>query len=234
MSADRFPGKPSDSQAIEQFLGNASKLPQRSTSKAFTKGRLLFALDATASRQPSWDRACHLQGKMFTATDKLGGLQLQLCYYRGINEFHYSPWIQDSQSLLKTMSAVHCLGGYTQLGRVLNHALTEHRDQSLQAVIIIADAVEEKVDDLCAKAGKLGMLGLPLFMFQEGNDPTVRQCFQQMASLSKGAYATFDDQSATHLAELLAAVATFASGGQDALSRLSTGAARHLLQQLER
>ena len=26
------------------------------------RGRLIFALDATASRQPTWDQACQLQG----------------------------------------------------------------------------------------------------------------------------------------------------------------------------
>jgi hypothetical protein len=233
MTADRYPGKPSGSKAIEQFLGNTSHLPQRTSSAVKTTGRLLFALDATASRQPSWDRACQLQARMFKASSSLGGLQLQLCYYRGLNEFHTSPWLQDSQSLLQTMQSVRCLGGYTQLGRVLNHARKEHANKPLQAVVIIADAAEENIDALCAKAGQLGMLGLPLFMFQEGFDAAVKQGFQQMAQLSKGAYAAFDEHSADQLAALLAAVATYASGGQQALQQLQSPAARQLLQQLE-
>ena len=43
-------------------------------------GRLLFAMDATASREPSWDQACHLQAEMFGATDGLGGLEVQLVF----------------------------------------------------------------------------------------------------------------------------------------------------------
>lgn len=233
MSSNRFPDKTSSSHALEQFNAAASKLPQRHSSQPRQVGRLLFALDATASRQPSWDRACHLQAKMFTATQALGGLQLQLCYYRGINEFHYSPWLSDSQSLLSTMSAVRCLGGYTQLERVLNHARRQHKQQVLQAVVIIGDAIEENIDTLCAKAGSLGMLGLPLFMFQEGFDPQVKSAFQQMATLSNGAYATFDEHSADQLADLLSAVATFASGGKDALLKLRSSAAHQLLQQLK-
>lgn len=232
MSDNRLPDKTSNRQALEQFMDSASQLPQRRSSQPQQAGRLLFALDATASRQPSWDRACHLQGKMFTASKALGGLQLQLCYYRGFKEFHYSRWLSDSQSLLNTMSAVRCLGGYTQLERVLDHARREHQANALQAVIIIADAVEENVDRLCAKAGSLGMLGLPLFMFQEGSDSTVRHCFGQMARVSNGAYATFDEHSAEHLAALLSAVAAFASGGKSALQRLQTSASQHLLQQL--
>ena len=109
----------------------------------------------------------------------------------------------------------------------------EHQQQPIQAVVIIGDAVEENIDKLCAKAGKLGMLGVPLFMFQEGFDNRVRQCFQQMALLSKGAYATFDERSASELAELLGAVATFASGGFTALQQLQSHSAQQLLQQLK-
>lgn len=233
MSSDHFPDKRSNSKAIDQFIDKANTLPQRTNTNSRTSGRLIFALDATASRQASWDRACQIQGQMFHATDQLGGLQLQLCYYLGFHEFHSSPWLQDSRTLLRTMSAVQCLGGHTQLERVLDHALAEHQQQPIQAVIIIGDAVEENIDKLCAKAGKLGMLGVPLFMFQEGFDNSVRQCFQQMALLSKGAYATFDERSASELAELLSAVATFASGGFSALQQLQSPSAQQLLQQLK-
>ena len=230
---NRFPQNRSDKQSLAQFLNAADKLPIRAENSGNSSGRLIFALDATASRQPSWDKACQLQGQMFKATDQLGGLQLQLCYYRGFNEFHTTPWLTDSQSLLRIMTAVQCLGGFTQLDRVLAHCTREHHSKPIQAVVIIGDAVEESVDKLCSKAGKLGMLGVPLFMFQEGGDSSVRQCFQQMAMLSKGAYATFDERSASGLAELLGAVATFASGGYDALQQLKSTAARQLLQQLK-
>ena len=233
MSPSKLPSKRSSNTEISRFLNGAETLPQRVSPAVCNSGRLIFALDATASRQPSWDRACQLQGKMFVATDALGGLQLQLCYYRGFHEFHHSPWLGDSRSLLQTMSAVQCLGGYTQLERVLDHSLAEHQRKPVQAVIMIGDAVEESVDKLCAKAGKLGLLGVPLFMFQEGFDPAARQCFQQMALVSKGAYATFDERSADELAELLGAVATFASGGYEALQQLHSHAARQLLQQLK-
>ncbi|MEE8059393.1 MAG: VWA domain-containing protein [Pseudomonadales bacterium] len=234
MSPDNLPKKRPSTTDINHFIDIGSKLPQRSTDKPICGGRLIFALDATASRQPSWDHACQLQGQMFMASDKLGGLQLQLCYYYGFHEFNHSPWLNDSHSLLGIMRNVQCAGGYTQLERVLDHSLTEHAAQPVHAVIIIGDAVEENIDKLCTKAAKLGMFGVPLFMFQEGFDPSVRQSFQHMARLSKGAYATFDDNSASELADLLSAVATFASGGYKALQRLHSTAARQLLQQLKK
>ena len=32
--------------------------------KTAGRGRLIFAMDATASREPTWDRACHIQAEM--------------------------------------------------------------------------------------------------------------------------------------------------------------------------
>lgn len=193
---------------------------------------MIFALDATASRQPSWDQACQLQSEMFLATDNLGGIQLQLCYYRGFNEFHYSPWLQDGDALQRIMNAVQCLGGHTQIERVLMHALRENSDEAIKAVIIIADAVEEDVDRLCEKSGQLGMMKIPIFVFQEGFDKNAKNCFQQMAKLSNGAYANFNEQSAQHLSDLLGAVATYAAGGRSALLKLNSASAKQLLQQL--
>lgn len=232
MSKDNLPNKRTTANELSRFLQQSQQLPRRLDNSVIHGGRLIFAMDATASRQPSWDRACHIQARMFSATDRLGGIQLQLCHYRGINEFYSSNWLNNSQALLNTMSQVSCAGGYTQLGRVLDHCLAEHARQPVQAAIIIGDAVEENINSLCVKAGKLGMLGVPLFMFQEGSDHNVSNHFQQMAQLSHGAYAHFDENSADHLANLLAAVATYTSGGVEALQRLSNSAAHHLLQQL--
>ena len=49
----------------------ANFLAKQSASTA----RLIFALDATMSRQPTWDTACQLQGQMFSTAGKLGTLQ---------------------------------------------------------------------------------------------------------------------------------------------------------------
>lgn len=232
MSTKQVSKKPGDKQALSQFLAKTRQLPQRAVSDSQTNSRMIFALDATASRQPSWDRACQLQSEMFLATSNLGGIQLQLCYYRGFNEFHYSPWLQDSAALQRTMNAVQCLGGYTQIERVLTHSLRENSDKAVKAVIIIADAVEEATDRLCEKAGQLGMMKIPIFVFQEGFDKSAKTCFQQLAKLSNGAYANFDEHSAQQLSELLGAVATYAAGGRSALQRLNSTSAQQLLLQL--
>lgn len=192
----------------------------------------MFAIDATASRQPTWDSACHHQQAMFLATAKLTTLAVQLCYYRGFHQFKASRWLTDSQALAQLMGRVRCEGGHTQIARLLRHAISEHGKMPVRAVVFIGDAVEESPDTLCELAGQCGMLKLPLFIFQEGRQNSVERTFRSMAKLSGGAYARFDASSARALAELLGAVAAFAAGGQKALEKHAGENAKLLLQQL--
>ena len=194
--------------------------------------RLIFAIDATASRQPTWDIACQLQSEMFLTTDKVASLSVQLCYFRGFHDFSASSWLTDSAELARQMARVQCEGGRTQIGRLIKHALTEHRKTPIRAVVFIGDAMEESADSLCKLAGQSGLLKLPLFMFQEGRSRVATQTFGEMARLSGGAYAHFDQHSADTLAALLGAVASFAAGGRDALLKDNSDIAKQLLQQL--
>lgn len=226
--AQRFPQKRSTSTEISRFLEQAKNLPTATDRRQ----RLVFALDATASRQPTWSQARTLHGEMFEASKDLGGIAIQLCYYRGLGEFHASPWGSSPGQLHDQMSSVRCMAGFTQIRTLLKHCLDEHSKQRLRAVIFIGDAVEESVDELCALAGECGLRKLPLFLFQEGTDPDVARCFKRLCQLSGGAYATFDVASAAQLKALLRAVASFAAGGMDALRKLPDNAAKHLLEQL--
>lgn len=217
MSNENRPAKP-QSPEVAAFLDKVARTPVKSSGR---QGRLIFALDATASRDPTWDTACQLQAEMFQETGSLGGLAIQLAYYRGFNEFHAGDWCTDTDALLRQMTSVRCLGGHTQLGRVLDHGREEMSKQKVQALVFVGDALEEDADAVCHKAGQLGMLGLPLFIFQEGKNPHVRSVFQQAAKLSGGAYAPFNQSSAKQLRDLLSAVAVFAAGGRKALENFS-------------
>lgn len=196
-------------------------------------GRLLFALDATLSRQPTWDLACSLQAEMFQAIPKSSALQVQLLYFRGFGECRASKWVLNGDSLAKLMSSIQCQGGRTQISKVFAHARTEHAVRRINAVIYVGDAIEENADVLAEKAGQLGLLGLPLFIFQEGHDPQVEAAFREFARLSKGAYARFDASAPQELAALLKAVAAFATGGRDMLKLQSGPQAKALLSQLQ-
>lgn len=200
------------------------------------RGRLVFAMDATASREPTWDRACHLQGEMFMETEGLGGLEVQLVFYRGFGECKASPWVDSSRELVRRMTAVKCLGGQTQIGKVLSHTLRQTEKKRVNALVFVGDCMEEDVDQLCHQAGKLGIKGVPAFMFQEGDDPIAARAFKQIAKLTNGAYCSFDSSSARQLKELLGAVAVYAAGGRIALEdfgKRTGGAALQITRQVK-
>jgi hypothetical protein len=206
---------------IDRFLDQLeSPAPRPSIATA----RLIFALDATASREGTWDQACKLQGEMFEATAGLAGpgLEIQLVFYRGFNECKASRWVATASELHLLMRSVSCVGGHTQIGRVLEHAIRETRAHKIGALVFVGDAMEEKVDDLCRLAGELGKLEVPVFMFHEGHEPTAALAFKQIASLSGGAYVPFDLTSAERLKILLGAVAVYAAGGYEALESYAT------------
>jgi hypothetical protein len=206
----------SSSVDVDAFLRDLNRAP--AVRPGGGRGRLIFALDATASREPSWDRACRIQGEMFEATAGLGGLDVRLVFYRGFTECKASRWLQTAADLHKVMRSVSCVGGETQIERVLEHANAESKKQRVHALVFVGDAVEENVDRLCKLAGELGLLGTPVFVFHEGGDAHAGRAFRQIAKLSRGAYLSFDLASADKLKELLAAVAVYAAGGYKALA----------------
>ena len=201
--------------AIDAFVEKVRSAPV--VRPAGERGRLIFAMDATMSREPSWDRACRLQGEMFTETAALGGLDIQLCYYRGLEEFDASPWLSSSQALLERMTRVSCRGGTTQIEKVLRQAIGQTKQNKVQTLVFVGDCMEEDADRLCRLAGELGMLGVPAFVFHEGREPAAERTFREIARLTRGAYCAFDASSAAQLRDLLSAVAVYAAGGRKAL-----------------
>src|SRR6201992_646179 len=222
------------SSASEDIAAFVAKARAMSPHAAGARGRLVFALDATMSRQPTWDMACALQADMFREGAGIGSLDIRLVYYRGFNECRASGWISDSAQLAKLMGKIDCRGGNTQIGKVLSEARREAVASGVRAVVFVGDAMEENVDDLCVKAGELGLLKVPVFMFQEGRDAAVERAFREIARLTGGAWSRFDPGAAAQLRELLRAVAAYAAGGREALLRLSRNdhAAAGLLGQM--
>ena len=221
--------------AIDAFVKRVRSMP--AAGAGGERGRLLFAMDATASRGPTWDRACQIQGEMFSETAALGGLDIQLCYYRGFGEFEASPWLSSSKQLLGRMTSVSCRGGYTQIEKVLRQAIEQTKQKKIQALVFVGDCMEEDVDRLCHLAGQLGVLGVPAFVFHEGDEPVARRAFQEIARLTRGACCTFDASSAGQLRDLLSAVAVYAAGGQKALQNFGKHrgeAVRRLTRQLDK
>jgi hypothetical protein len=227
-------GLPRQGKVSGEVAAFVKKVSTLARPNAGQDGRLLFALDATMSRQPTWDLACSLQAEMFNAIPRDSALQVQLLYFRGLGECRASKWVIDASALAKLMSGIDCRGGNTQIGKVFAHARAEHAKRRINAVVYVGDAIEENVDELAEKAGQLGLLNCPVFVFQEGRDARVEAAFREFARLSKGAYARFDASAPQELAALLKAVAAYASGGRELLKLQGSAPAQALLAQLSR
>lgn len=220
---------------VDDFLRQVAAIPRSATGGK--RGRLIFAMDATASREPSWDQASEIQAAMFSETRDLGGLDVQLVFFRGFHEFEAAPWCRSSSELLPRMTRVHCAAGLTQVGRVLHHARAEARKGRVDALVYVGDSMEENRDALAGLAGELGLLGVPAFVFQEGRDPAAEASFRDIARLTGGAWCPFDASSPQLLHDLLSAVAVFAAGGRKALEQFGQrrgGAVLQLTRQVQK
>jgi hypothetical protein len=210
------------------------------------RGRLIFALDATGSRESTWDMAASLQTQMFEEAAKIGGLDVQLVHFGG-DQFQESPWTADPYELVGRMRAIRCTPGETQIAKVLAHIRAENEREKVAAAVFIGDACEEPPGELYDAAQGLGV---PVFTFQEGANlalytdhrdvavvghppQTVESVFRELARLSGGAHGKFDAGAARQLAEMLRAVAAFAVGGVAALANQNSDSARRLLSQMK-
>ena len=235
MSSEKIPVRPgqktttptqSSSQNIAALLKEARRRDPDSA------GRLIFALDATMSRQPTWDRACEIQASMFDAVGKVGGLSVQLVYFRGFGECRASKWVMDAAALRGLMTGIDCRGGHTQIAKVLSHAGREASNRKVDAIVYIGDAMEENADRLAHLAGELGLKGTRAFLFQEGGNRDVERTFREIARLTGGAWFPLGPDSANQLSELLGAIAVYASGGHKALESRGGNGATLLLRQM--
>src|ERR671915_2037780 len=159
MTKSDLPGRaPSEGDAVQAFLQEVAKAPPPKPGAG--RARLIFAMDATASREPTWDRACQVQGQMFLQTAALGGLDIQLVYYRGFSECRASGWVSQPEKLAGLMERINCVGGHTQIEKILGHARRETQATKVQALVFVGDAMEEAVDDLCQAAGEVALVGV--------------------------------------------------------------------------
>jgi hypothetical protein len=210
-------------------------------------GRLLFALDATASRRPTWSVAGNLQADMFRAAG--GGLSVSLAYFRGDGEFRATNWVTSGENLVRPMLKLEVMTGFTQIARTLRHALRQHAENPISALVFVGDACEENTDELAGLASELGALKLPAFMFLEGEpgddalgrsrttrfpnlaaamstlrSHDVEEVFRLIAKRSGGAFFWFginSPQAVAQFAETLNAVAKLAVGDASAVAAIT-------------
>ena len=199
------------------FLSKAKLVRQAQAAKGLkpASGHLMFAMDATMSRQPTWDVACSLQSEMFQVAEKHGGLVTQLVYFRGTGECRASRWTRSSNDMICWMERFDCRAGRTQIGRVLQHIKNEAQRTSIEAAVYVGDCLEEDPDVIVGLAGDIALKGVPVFVFQEGNDAMAAHVFKAIARLTGGAYGQFDSGAKQKLADYLKGIAAYAASGRD-------------------
>ena len=189
------------------------------------RGRLIFALDATMSRQPTWDTRLPAPGGDVRGGRKVGGLDVQLVYFRGFNECRASRWVErragaprpDDRDRLPRRQHADRQGPDPRAAR--------NRQAEGERARLRRRRARGAIDGLAAKAGELGLLGLRVSSSRKAAIREVERGFREIARLSGGAYARFDANAAGELPQLLRAAAVYAAGGLKALAK-SGGAER--------
>lgn len=149
ISGTRQIWKSASGDEVEAFLRRVTKTPVRATSR---RNCLTFAMDATASRKPTWERAARIQAAMSGESAELGGLETQLCYNSGVLGFGCSPRYKEANVLCACMTGVTRTAGLSQIGWVLRH-VEESRRGKVNALVFVGDCVVENPDELAWLAG---------------------------------------------------------------------------------
>jgi hypothetical protein len=241
--ADKPPKLPATRSAfldkVRQSKAVASATPRETLAKALApsgRPRLLFAMDATASREPSWQLAQTITGAMFAAVP--GALDVALAYHGGGRLKEVTPFAADTRAFLDKVHTVQCEAGGTALTALLEAATTIAR---LKALIYVGDCFEEDPAVAGALAQQLRLKGVRVFVFhdttsqQQGYDVDgARAVFAQLAAVTSGVLLPFDADALDQVKALLEAIAVYAVGGLKLLAarQRALPAARLLLDQL--
>lgn len=196
--------------------------------------RLLFSMDATASRDPAWDIARELTGAMFEAIP--GELDVALAYHSGSRLQEVTPFTSKVSGFQRKIQQVQCHAGLTCLNEVLDHAVNVTR---LKALIYIGDCFEEEEEYAYFLAGQLKLKGVRVFIFHDtsseyGYDTTsAGKVFQEIAKRTGGAVFPFDVNSPEVVKALLEAISIYAGRGIKALRASKLDSAQRLLAAMD-
>ncbi|NRA46534.1 MAG: hypothetical protein HRU09_16405 [Oligoflexales bacterium] len=146
--------------------GKASVTTRSSTDKINravnkkSRPKLLFSMDATASREHSWLIAQDITSSMFDEVP--GELDVALAYHGGGILKNVSPFKSNAKQFKDAVSVVRCDAGPTALNAILQEASEVN---GLKAMIYIGDCYEEPFVEAEYYARQLKLKGTRAFMF---------------------------------------------------------------------
>ena len=190
--------------------------------------RLVFALDATASRERAWAAARQVTDSLFGAAP--GGIEVALAVHGGGRMTAFGGFHRDVGALRDEAAGISCEPGPTRMLDIVRESL---RRPGVRAMVYIGDCFEEDESAALALAGSLRLRGTKLVVLQDESSGTTSalRVFRAMAGRTGGIVLPFDAGSLDPLRDALGAVASYVAGGRDMLRvrSLASPAARLLL-----
>jgi hypothetical protein len=180
-----------------------------------SRPRLVFAVDATASREPAWTAARQVTDALVKALP--GELDVALAVHGGSRVHTFTAFTNDARTLRDLAAGVECHAGLTRLLPILAASL---KRQAVRVVIYIGDVFEESLPQGRQLADQMGALGIKLIVLHDTADRGARrdaEVFWDLAKRTGGCVLPFDASASGRLRDILSAVAVYAVGGEKLL-----------------
>ncbi|MCD8566387.1 MAG: VWA domain-containing protein [Alphaproteobacteria bacterium] len=210
----------------QRVLAALEKAQTRVGTGATYNGRVGFIIDATGSRESTWNEAQKIQTDMFSSVAGKGGLKLKLTHFGG-STLSVHEWMDDPNAVASKMKEVSCMLGLTQIIKALEAFLVDNPKEAASSIILVGDSFEENIEELGPFCEKLKNQGTKVFSFLEGDDLQAKQAFSMLSEKTGGAFAVFGKD--MPLEDLCQGVALMAVGGTAALRHLKNKAAAQTL-----
>jgi hypothetical protein len=198
--------------ALSSALGQAEPPAETGTP---ARPRLVFAVDATASREPAWATARQVTDALVKALP--GELDVALAVHGGSRVHTFTAFTDDPAKLRDRAAGVVCEAGLTRLLPILETAL---KRPAVRVVVYIGDVFEESLHHGRRLADAMGKRDTKLIVLHDTADPTARrdaEVFWDLAKRTGGCVLPFDANAPGRLRDLLSAVAVYAVGGEKLL-----------------
>ena len=174
---------------------------------------ICFVIDATGSRQASWQQAQRTQAEMFDAVKTAGNLKLSIVCHRGGSVKDLGSFASPDDAK-RRMAEVSCESGNTRIVDSLQSAL----GKKPSTIIMVGDCFEESFTDLQKVCTQLAAQKIRVYAFVEGNESSGQRAYKMAADMTDGIFQPFG--SGLDLSDLCVAAAVFDVGGQQAFDKL--------------
>ena len=181
--------------------------------------RMVFGIDATASREHAWDTARTVTDSLFSAAP--GGIEVALAAHGGNRLSLFTGFHTDVAPLRRAAAAITCEKGMT---RLLDMAEATLQHPGVRALVYVGDCFEEDPLRAMVLADRMRLRGIRLVVLHDLSSAAREDAhfFAVMAARTGGLVLPFDAASLDALRDVLASLAAYVAGGTALLRARST------------